>query len=243
MSRSQRVVWVRADVTDYADVQQAFAEAERRVGAVPEFVFACAGSARPGFFLEQPASDFADGMRLNYLGAVHTLKVGAGLLVAAGLPGRLVLVSSTVGLMGMVGYSQYAPTKFAVRGLGECLRQEMLPHRIKVHVYFVSTIETPGYARENATKPAITALIEGADSSDKSPGARARTLLTGMQREQFMITSDLATDMLRVAAAGATRTNYWLKDVALLLVGWLAIPVWRVYADYLVCRGPPAKAE
>lgn len=93
--------------------------------------------------------------------------------------GRVVMVSSTLGLMGMIGYSQYSPTKFALRGLAECLRQELIPYNIRVSIYFVSTINSPGYEKENITKPEITKQIEDGDSSDSSPCARAKTLLNG----------------------------------------------------------------
>lgn len=95
--------------------------------------------------------------------------------------GRVVMVSSTLGLMGMIGYSQYSPTKFALRGLAECLRQELLPYGIKTSIYFVSTIKSPGYEKENLTKPNITKMIEDGDPSDPSPIARANTLLKGIQ--------------------------------------------------------------
>ena len=89
------------------------------------------------------------------------------------------MVSSTLGLMGMIGYSQYSPTKFALRGLAECLRQELIPYGIKTSIYFVSTIKSPGYEKENLTKPAITKIIEDGDASDPSPVARAKTLIQG----------------------------------------------------------------
>lgn len=93
--------------------------------------------------------------------------------------GRIVMVSSTLGLMGMIGYTQYSPTKFALRGLAECLRQELIPYGIKTSIYFVSTIKSSGYEKENLTKPNITKMIEDGDPSDPSPEARARTLIKG----------------------------------------------------------------
>lgn len=93
--------------------------------------------------------------------------------------GRIVMISSTLGLMGMIGYSQYSPTKFALRGLAECLRQELIPYGIKTSIYFVSTIKSPGYEKENLTKPVITKMIEDGDISDPSPESRAKTLLHG----------------------------------------------------------------
>lgn len=94
--------------------------------------------------------------------------------------GKVVMISSTLGLMGMVGYSQYSPTKFALRGLAECLRQEFIPYRIDVSIYFVSTIQSPGYEKENLTKPKITKMIEDGDPSDPSPEARAKALIKGI---------------------------------------------------------------
>ena len=54
------------------------------------------------------------------------------------------------------GYSTYAPTKFAIRGLGECLRSELLPHNITVCQAYPPGFESPGFANENLTKPADT---------------------------------------------------------------------------------------
>lgn len=121
-------------------------------------------------------------MKLNYFGALNSVKAASLTMIQSGQrDGRVVMVSSTLGLMGMIGYSQYSPTKFALRSLAECLRQELLPYGIKVSIYFVSTIASPGYERENLTKPAVTKMIEDGDPSDPSPKARARTLLKGIK--------------------------------------------------------------
>lgn len=130
------------------------------------------------------------------------------------------MVSSTLGLMGMIGYSQYSPTKFALRGLAECLRQELIPYGIKTSIYFVSTINSPGYEKENQTKPNVTKLIEDGDPSDPSPEARARTLIKGLfnsvynfthylgvENGEFFITSDLITDIFRVMGSGISPWN------------------------------------
>lgn len=133
-------------------------------------------------------------------------------MLAEKVDGKLVLVSSTVGLSGMIGYASYAPTKFAVRGLAECLRQELLPYNISVHIYYVATISSPGYEAENATKPKVTKVIEGAEGSDSRPLARAYTLLNGtvdarsvlvgIQEGKFAVTSDVITDCMYASSAG-----------------------------------------
>ncbi len=221
-------------MTKKEDVQKVFEQAKSKWNHPAEFVFICAGMAKPGFFIEQELSDFDKGINLNYLGAVYTAHSAAHQMVSEHVQGRIIFVSSTLGLMGMIGYSQYAPTKYAIRGLAECLRQEFQLYDIKVHVYFVATIETPGYAEENKTKPEITKAIEGSDTSDKTPKSRAISLLDGIKKDQFMITSDWATDLFRANALGSSQCNFWPKDLFLLFLGWLIIPLWRMYSDYLV---------
>ena len=61
--------------------------------------------------------------------------------------------------MTFAGFSTYAPAKFALRGLAETLRNELLPYRIRVHLLCPCDTETPGYAEENKTKPVETVEI------------------------------------------------------------------------------------
>lgn len=138
--------------------------------------------------------------------------------------------------MGMVGYSQYAPTKFALRGLAESLRQELRPHSINTHIYYVATIDSPGNKVENETKPEITKIIEDGDMSNHSPAARAESLLEGMEAEQFAITSDLLTDLFRCASLGAAPGNNYICDNLKCFLARIGIPAWRRYADRLVIR-------
>lgn len=92
--------------------------------------------------------------------------------------GKIVLVSSLLGLMSFVGYSQYAPMKYAIRGLAETLRSELILYGISVHAYFPATIFSPGLEEENKTKPKITKEIEGADEG-LTPEQCAKGLIKG----------------------------------------------------------------
>lgn len=82
-----------------------------------EFVFACAGISLPGMFLTQDLAEFRQCMELNYFGTLNTVQPAAQMMVNQGVKnGRIVIVASSLGLFGLVGYSQYCPTKFALRG-------------------------------------------------------------------------------------------------------------------------------
>lgn len=157
-------------------------------------------------------------------------------MIASGRPGKVVLISSMLGLTGMVGYSQYSPTKFALRGLAECLRQELLPYDISVHIYYVATIDTPGNRAENETKPEITKILEKGDISDPSSASRARTLVSGIERGTFAIASDFFTDLFRASSKGAAPSNKYIVDIILGALGLVVLPIWRTYADRLVYK-------
>lgn len=130
--------------------------------------------------------------------------------------GRIVLVSSVVGFMGLVGYAQYAPMKYAIRGLAECLRSELPLYGIDVHCYFPATILSPGYDEENKTKPQVTKDIEGADDA-KTPEQCAVHLARGVARGDFFITDGLVGSLLRASSSGCAPGNGLWKDAVLAL--------------------------
>lgn len=62
--------------------------------------------------------------------------------------GKIVFVSSMAGLIGVAGYAAYSPTKFALRGLADSLRNELKMYDIDVHIYLPGNIDTPGFVTE-----------------------------------------------------------------------------------------------
>lgn len=144
-----------------------------------------AGYARPGYFEELPLEIFDEMMNTNYMGAVNLTKALLPEMMKRG-GGHVTFVSSLVGLMGVFGYTAYAPSKFALRGFAESLRLEMKPHGILVSICYPADTDTPGYANENRTKPPETRAIEG-NVKMMSPEAAARKLLDGMAAGKFHI--------------------------------------------------------
>ena len=202
----------------------------------PDYVFTCAGAAKPGKFIEQPTKDFEDGMQLNYFGTLYVLKAAAKRMKSTNTQGTLAMTSSTAGYLSFYGYSQYSPSKYALRALADCLRQELSEFGIKVHCYFVSTIDTPGYQKECETKPAITHAIEGPPDSNSSPEQRAKTFIKGILNDEFCITSDFLTDVLRVTSHGCQPTNYLVWDLAISHFGWFITLPFSLYMDFLTRR-------
>lgn len=172
------------DVSDEPSTTLAVKNALDRFGP-PDLVVTSAGIVIPGTFSELPATAFRSTMEINYFGTLNVIR--------AALPsmrerrtGRIVLVSSGAGLIGLYGYTAYAPTKFAVRGLAEALRAELRPDGIEVSIVYPPDTDTPQLREELTIRPEITSKIAG--------GARVHTaeevadaILKGIDKRRFAI--------------------------------------------------------
>ncbi|WIA09967.1 hypothetical protein OEZ85_010179 [Tetradesmus obliquus] len=196
----QLVYYHSADVTKYKQVVDAVQAAEAALGPV-DVLLCCAGMAELGYFHDCEPDMFARQMSLNYLGSLHAAKA-----VYDGMLGRnaghIVFVASTMALMGLIGMSAYAPSKFAVRGLAECLRNELQGSKVCVSIAYPADINTPGYAKEALTKPWETAKVsEGVRL--QSPEVVAAQLLRGLARGEFLLpNSSFLIGLLQSITAG-----------------------------------------
>ncbi|WFD00722.1 hypothetical protein MYAM1_003474 [Malassezia yamatoensis] len=135
-------------------------------------------------------------------------------MITKQIEGRIVFVSSVVGMMGLVGYAQYSPMKFAIRGLAETLRSEFQMYGIQVQCFFPATILSPGFEEEQKTKPEITKKIEEGDDA-KTPEQCAKCLLRGVQHGPFAITDGLVGRLLKASSSGSAPCS--VMDLVLLL--------------------------
>jgi 3-dehydrosphinganine reductase len=157
-----------------------------------------AGTAHPGYFEQLDESVFRDQMEVDYFGTLHAVRAVVPSMIER-QSGHLVLVSSTAALIGVFGYSAYAPAKHAVRGLAETLRVELAPHRIVVACVYPPDTKTPGLERENELKPLETVRIsESIKPRDADNVARA--IVRGIERDRISITADVQTAALTRAA-------------------------------------------
>lgn len=75
-------------------------------------------------------------MDVNYFGTLYAIKAVIGGMKER-RSGTIALVSSQGGQLGFIGMSAYSPSKFAVRGLGECLRSEVRNIVVSVLLRFI----------------------------------------------------------------------------------------------------------
>jgi len=183
-SGDQFVETIAVDTTDNDEVVPVLGDFVERRG-VPDHLINCVGGARPGYVHELKLDDFRRQMQLNYLGQLIPTLVLLPHFVQA-RRGHVSFISSMMGYFGMIGYSAYSPSKFAVVGLAESLRHELKPYGIGFSVLFPPDTDTPGLANENKTKPAETAIMSET-AGLLSPDAVARTFVDGILAGRFSI--------------------------------------------------------
>lgn len=137
-----------------------------------------------GRFEDIAVKDLDYSMRVNYYGALYATKAAWPYLKSAG--GHIALVSSVAGYTGLIGYSGYAPSKFALAGLAECLRMEAKDDGIGVSVIYPPDADTPFLKKEREhTLPECLALSKNAKVMSAEDIALA--LVKGIESRKFEI--------------------------------------------------------
>lgn len=206
------------------------AASDSHSGKVPDAVFACAGAAKPMYLLEMQPEDLSRGMANGYWIQAWTAFAAAKQMVRENKKGKIVLVSSTLGYMSLIGYSSYSPAKHALRGLADSLHSELMLYGIDTHIFFPPTMYTPGFEEENKTKPAITRAIESSDEGLTADQAAAG-LLAGVEKGHAHITADFITSMFRASTRGCAPRSNAALDFVLDLAALVGVPIWRRSVD------------
>lgn len=131
---------VRADVTDGASLDAAFADVEEKLGPI-EVVVANAGITRDTLLLRMTDEDFETVLDTNLTGAFRIVKRASKGMLKAKF-GRIILVSSVVGLLGSAGQVNYAASKSGLIGLARSVTRELGSRGITANVVSPGFIET-----------------------------------------------------------------------------------------------------
>jgi 3-oxoacyl-[acyl-carrier protein] reductase len=131
---------VRGDVTDAASIDSAFTEIEEKLGPV-EVVVANAGITRDTLLLRMSEEDFTDVIDTNLGGAFRVVKRASKGMLKAKF-GRIILVSSVVGLFGGAGQVNYSSSKAGLVGMARSITRELGSRNITANVVAPGFIET-----------------------------------------------------------------------------------------------------
>ncbi len=182
-----RVHTQRLDVADRSAVLT-YAETVAAEFGVVNLVINNAGISATGNFEDITFERFDRVMNIDFGGVLNGSKAFLPHLIASG-DGHLVNISSLFGLLSVPGQTPYNAAKFAVRGLTEALRQEMLISKHNVEV----TCVHPGGIKTNIAKNADT----GGDETGRkqvelferlflhvSPESAAKEILKGVEKKK-----------------------------------------------------------
>ncbi len=131
---------VKCDVTSTADVDAAFKAVEEHFGPV-EILVANAGITKDTLLLRMSEDDFASVIDANLVGSYRVTKRAAQAMLRA-RKGRIILMSSVVGLLGSAGQANYAASKAGLVGFARSLARELGSRNITVNVVAPGPVET-----------------------------------------------------------------------------------------------------
>lgn len=131
---------VRCDITDAAQVDAAFATVEAELGPV-EVLVANAGITKDTLLLRMSDEDWSSVIDTNLTGSYRLVRRAAkGMLKQR--RGRIVLVSSVVGLLGSAGQVNYAASKSGLVGMARSIARELGSRSITANVVAPGFVET-----------------------------------------------------------------------------------------------------
>lgn len=128
------------DVSETAQVQRFAEQVERQLGATFCLVNN-AGVGVSGGFFDTELADWEWLLRVNLFGTIHATRAFGPLMRERGA-GRIVNVASASGFCNLPSLCAYGTTKYAVVGLSEALRAELLPFGVMVSVVCPGLVST-----------------------------------------------------------------------------------------------------
>ena len=131
---------VKCDVTSSADVDDAFKAVEQHYGPV-EILVSNAGMTKDMLLLRMSEDDFTQVIDANLTAAYRVAKRAAqGMLKAR--KGRIIFVSSVVGLLGSAGQANYSASKSGLVGLARSIARELGSRSITANVVAPGPVAT-----------------------------------------------------------------------------------------------------
>jgi len=173
---------VICEVTDSESVDAAFAAAEERLGGPIEVLVANAGITRDGLLMRMSDEDFDSVINTNLGGAFRCARRASKGMIRL-RKGRIVFISSVVGLYGSAGQTNYAASKSALVGMARSISRELGGRGITANVVAPGFIDT--------------------DMTAQLPPDRRKTYLSGIPAGRFASPEEVAAVVRFIASPDA----------------------------------------
>jgi 3-dehydrosphinganine reductase len=203
---SQHIESISCDTTDMNTLKPLIEKYMDEHG-VPEYLINVVGMALPDYVENYALEDFKNHMDVNYYGQlVPTLILLPHFMERRS--GHIAFVASVAAYIGLIGYTAYTPTKAAIVGLAETLKNELSPYKIDISVIFPPDTETSTFERENKLKPDECKIISERGGL-MQPEEIAEPFIEGILDKDFYITP------------GEAGWMFWVKRHFPKLVFWI----------------------
>ena len=168
---------VTCEVTDTASVDAAFTSAEELLGGPVEVLVANAGITRDQLLMRMSDEDYDTVVDTNLGGAFRCARRAAKGMIRL-KRGRIILISSVVGLYGSPGQANYAASKSALVGLARSVSRELGGRGITANVVAPGFIETDMTAAlpEDRQKAYLASIPAGRFGQSEEVAAAVRFL-------------------------------------------------------------------
>lgn len=131
---------VKCDVSKTDEVEAAFTEVEEKLGA-PEILISNAGITADGLSLKMSDENFMSTLDVNLMGSFRVARRALRNMSKA-RTGRIIFISSVVGIGGAAGQANYAASKAGIIGLARSLAKEFASRQITINVIAPGPIDT-----------------------------------------------------------------------------------------------------
>lgn len=204
-----------------------------------DIIICCAGSSIPKLFTDLSIDELNNGIDINYKTCIYLLHSLIPMMILDSNNNdnndnrHIILLSSSVAFYSFIGYSQYAPLKCAIKSLGDSLRQELKPYKIKVSTIFPGNFSSEGFIEENLTKPSITKEIEGS-SKPITVDECSEIILNNLSNGTTYIHTDFIGWILNSFSLGFGPRNWWPLQFIFSIIGALFARLIDIYHEYLI---------
>lgn len=151
----RRVAEISADVRDFGSMERAAAWVAAEFGRIDVLV-ASAGVADQSSVTGGSPDRWRAVVETNLLGAAHSIRAVAPLMVSAGA-GDIVVIASASGRESYVGEPLYIASKWGVVGLGHAARKELQSAGIRVALIEPGLVDTPLTRGSPVVRPLVEA--------------------------------------------------------------------------------------
>jgi NAD(P)-dependent dehydrogenase (short-subunit alcohol dehydrogenase family) len=124
--------YIKTDVRDYTQVQNLVKKTVEKFGML-DFMINNAGIFIGSSILDIKQEDLHNIFKVNVFGLIYCTQIAAKEIIKEGHGGRIINVSSIIGMTGKLGCSAYTATKGAVNALTKNMAIDLAPYNILVN--------------------------------------------------------------------------------------------------------------